>query len=289
MRGSGDHAATAIEHANRNLANFSGCVGGCCGQNRICHELHPARFGARLLKPGLGKFRSRPRTFTRVRLLLQAHALLLPDWLLDGYLQISGEAPVGVGDELRLSEDLQLDSLGRVQLAAALEERLGITPDGGLLEHTETLGELRQLIAGETEGKQISSSSNARDEQAHDASENSRTPADSSPRTIHPSDHPLSNESKKNHQFRQEFTEQYPVEESTPGRYIYPRWPWLQVFQWLRVAFLEAVERPLVWLLANPKVVASAALTPGSDEPLLIIANHVTAFDGPLNTLCRES
>jgi long-chain acyl-CoA synthetase len=284
MRGSGDHAATAIEHANRNLAEFQRLrrwvlwpepdlprtSSGKVRRKAVEAWLREIQVAASNVHQGQATSAS-ARTFAASS-----------DWLLALISQISGEAPVGVGDELRLSEDLQLDSLGRVQLAAALEERLGITPDGGLLEHTETLGELRQLIAGETEGKQISSSSNARDEQAHDASENSPTPADSSLRTIHPSDHPLSNESKKNHQFRQEFTEQYPVEESTPGRYIYPRWPWLQVFQWLRVAFLEAVERPLVWLLANPKVVASAALTPGSDEPLLIIANHVTAFDGPL-------
>ena len=37
---------------------------------------------------------------------------------------------------------------------------------------------------------------------------------------------------------------------------------------------------PLVWLLANPRVVAEGVLTPG--EPMLIVANHVTAFDGPL-------
>ena len=48
-----------------------------------------------------------------------------------------------MGDELRLTEDLQLDSLGRVQLAAALEERLGIAPESGLLEQVQTLGELR--------------------------------------------------------------------------------------------------------------------------------------------------
>ena len=63
--------------------------------------------------------------------------------------QISGEAPAGVGDELRLTEDLHLDSLGRVQLAAAIEERLGMVPESGLLEEMQTLGELRQLLAGE--------------------------------------------------------------------------------------------------------------------------------------------
>jgi len=76
------------------------------------------------------------------------------DWLLALIAEISGEAPHGVGDELRLSEDLLLDSLGRVQLAAALEERLGIAPQGGLLEEARTLGELRSLVAGEAEARE---------------------------------------------------------------------------------------------------------------------------------------
>jgi hypothetical protein len=61
---------------------------------------------------------------------------------------------------------------------------------------------------------------------------------------------------------------------------IYPRWPWLRLVQWVRAAFVEAVVRPLVWLLAHPRVVAPKTLA--FEEPVLIIANHVTAYDGPL-------
>jgi long-chain acyl-CoA synthetase len=35
-----------------------------------------------------------------------------------------------------------------------------------------------------------------------------------------------------------------------------------------------------VWLLAHPRVVAPEL--PASDQPMLIVANHVTAYDGPL-------
>jgi len=62
--------------------------------------------------------------------------------------------------------------------------------------------------------------------------------------------------------------------------YVYPHWPWLWPFQWLRVAFLEFVAQPLVWLLADPIVVAPGKLA--AEEPMLIIANHVTTYDGPL-------
>ncbi len=71
------------------------------------------------------------------------------DWLLTLIASISGETPHGVGGEQRLSEDLHLDSLGRVQLAAALEERLGVPPAEGAVDEAQTLGELRRVVGGE--------------------------------------------------------------------------------------------------------------------------------------------
>lgn len=70
----------------------------------------------------------------------------------------------------------------------------------------------------------------------------------------------------------------------TPSRprreYIYPHWPWSPVAQALRAAFVEGALHPLVWLLAAPRVVQQAGPLP--EAPLLIVANHVTAFDGAL-------
>jgi long-chain acyl-CoA synthetase len=45
-----------------------------------------------------------------------------------------------------LEEDLQLDSLGRVQLQAELEQKLGLTLSDTALEQAATLGELRQVL-----------------------------------------------------------------------------------------------------------------------------------------------
>jgi long-chain acyl-CoA synthetase len=174
------------------------------------------------------------------------------DWLLALIAQITGETPVGVGDELRLTEDLQVDSLGRVQLAAALEERLGIEAQGGLLERAETLGELRRLITGEAEGTRAAYSPILR------AAGAKRIVAEGAVREGRPK----------------------AEGDAAPAKYIYPRWPWLRPFQWLRVAFIEVVEQPFVWLLAHPRVVAPEM--PPSDQPLLIVANHVTAYDGAL-------
>jgi long-chain acyl-CoA synthetase len=51
----------------------------------------------------------------------------------------------------------------------------------------------------------------------------------------------------------------------------------------LRIAWIELGVRPLVWLLARPKVSESAA-QPVSESagPMLAIANHVTLLDGAL-------
>jgi long-chain acyl-CoA synthetase len=60
----------------------------------------------------------------------------------------------------------------------------------------------------------------------------------------------------------------------------YPRWPWSLPIRWLRVAFLECVSIPLTRLLLGPRI--ERPQTIASRWPMLIVANHVTAFDVPL-------
>jgi long-chain acyl-CoA synthetase len=249
MRGSGDKAAAAIEHANRKLTEFQ----------RLKHwVLWPE---PDLPRTSTGKVRRKAVAAWLAKIQVAAATPRAAgansfgassDWLLALIAQITGEAPAGVGDELRLTEDLHLDSLGRVQLAAALEERQGIAPHGGRLERAETLGELRSLIAGEA---------------GETKTAYSPTPSKTGTQGL------IADRAIREGMPQVE-------SDSAPTKYIYPRWPWLLPFQWLRVAFIEAVERPLVWLLAHPRVVATEL--PPSDQPMLIVANHVTAYDGPL-------
>jgi long-chain acyl-CoA synthetase len=65
-----------------------------------------------------------------------------------------------------------------------------------------------------------------------------------------------------------------------PVRYRYPEWTWWPPVQAVRWVFQEAVMRPLVWLLGAPEVCRSEFPTPA--QPLLMIANHVTAYDAAL-------
>ncbi len=247
-RDAGEHAAEAIEAANARLAEF---------QRIRRWVLYPE---PDLPRTSTGKVR-RKEVAEWLNRIQQAGASgaveatggafgAQSDWLLTLIAQISGETPRGVGDELRLAEDLGLDSLGRVQLAAAIEERLGIVSGSGLLEEVATLGDLRRLIAGETA-----------------ASEETRTAETSAAEPV---------------VSKAEALDVAAAEAPAPQRakYIYPTWPWWKPVEWLRIAFIESIMRPLVWLLGAPRVSAPAQIDAG--EPILIVANHVTAYDGPL-------
>jgi long-chain acyl-CoA synthetase len=246
-RGAGEQAAAAIERANARLAEFqqvrrwvlwpepdlprtsTGKV------KRKDVEMWLARIQAAAKSGGTGAFKP------------------AADWLLALITQITGETPEGVGDELRLTEDLHLDSLGRVELAAAIEERLGMATGNGLLEQVQTLGELRGLLAGETGGVWTAWSATPSTEGSEKDGTRGMV---GGPQAARPEPHTASTHS------------------------VYPHWPWLKPVEWVRAAFVEAVMRPLVWVLAHPRVVAAHDV--GEHGPLLIVANHVTAYDGAL-------
>ena len=261
IRGPGEQAAAAIEHANARLAEF---------QRLRRWVLWPE---PDLPRTSTGKVRRKAVAEWLARMQAAATQTGAPnpaaaaafgasaDWLLVLIAQISGEAPTGVGDELRLTEDLHLDSLGRVQLAAAVEERLGMVPESGLLEEVQTLGDLRRLLAA--------------------------NPGPDTPQTPGAPSFPSLFEEKfaeriGNHETQPASVHRESQTEPAPAAsYIYPHWPWWLPFRGLRIAFLEAVVRPLVWLLADPTVAAAAPGPLNADEPMLIVANHVTSYDGP--------
>jgi long-chain acyl-CoA synthetase len=266
MHGSGDQAAEAIESANQRLAEFQRLRRWVLWPEPDLPRTSTGKVRRKAVAEWLAEIQAAASTArTGAAATADADAFgASADWLLKLIGEISGEAPAGVGDELRLSEDLQLDSLGRVQLAAAIEERLGMTPESGLLEEVRTLGELRRLVAGEGERERASLPILSVEERGQDEArklDGKSVTATGPERIAYGSG--LEDE-----------------DEAAPAKYIYPRWPWLRLFQWLRTGFTEGVMCPLVDMLADPRVVAPHA--PASDEPMLIVANHVTTFDGPL-------
>ncbi len=157
--------------------------------------------------------------------------------------EVTGEsvgAAEGEADRLRLSEDLHLDSLGRVQLQSLLEQRWGVEVGDDAMASARTVGDLRRLMGGSV------------------AWLTDEIP----PQTMRPSEM------------------RHPSIDGGGNEDVYPRWPWSWLAQAVRVVFVEVVMRPVVWLLGAPKV--SRATPNLGSGPLLIVANHVTAYDGAL-------
>jgi long-chain acyl-CoA synthetase len=217
------------------------------------------------------------------------------DWLAALIAQITGEQRTSAGDELRLTEDLHLDSLGRVQLSAAIEQRLGIVSGSGLLEEVQTMGDLRRLVAGDAgSGADEPSPTLSPDRGSRhgslagaDGDQRGKNGARGGSEDGNPLDGALGVNGPRGRGTIEQaelnggaIPRPLPQAEAPRPRFIYPEWPWWKPVEWVRIAFIEAVMRPLVWLLANPRVVGPQKPLP--EGPMLIVANHVTAFDGPL-------
>lgn len=177
------------------------------------------------------------------------------DFLLATIASITGEcAAASNSDELRLSEDLHLDSLGRVQLASAIEQRTGVMIDDVQIASLPTLGALRRAA-----GVEVSVST---------------APSDAG-------EIPLPISSPGGSQTTSNFTAGTSGVETSSRSIVavYPHWPWYSPVRQLRSLFIEAILRPLISILLAPRILASHALLNG---PMLIIANHVTALDAAL-------
>jgi long-chain acyl-CoA synthetase len=173
------------------------------------------------------------------------------DVLLTMIAEITGVSLSGDDDRLRLSEDLHLDSLGRVQLQSALEQRLGLELEDDAIVGVETLGDLRALLHW-NEGTDLSS-------------QTAGTAPETIPAPVTPAD-VTATVSQPN--------------ERDASEYVFQRWPLSSPIDVVRIVFLELVMRPLIWLLAAPRIVHETPDLPLG--PILIIANHVTAYDGAL-------
>jgi long-chain acyl-CoA synthetase len=180
------------------------------------------------------------------------HPPLRRDALLALIAEVTGE-PVPETAEvnaLRLSEDLHLDSLGRVQLQSALEQRFGLELEDDAVAAANTVGDLRRVVEGPEYGDSDTLRQNdagAREVGGEGVSAAGRFDGDG-------------------------------------AESVYPHWPWSWPMVALRIAFLELIMRPLVWLLAKPRVTYDAPLGGRTSklEPCLLISNHITAYDGAL-------
>ena len=74
-----------------------------------------------------------------------------PSYILSAAAQITGEMPSNADPSLNLATDLRLDSLGRIELLSALEDRYEIELDEAAFTAATTVGDIEKIVRGETE------------------------------------------------------------------------------------------------------------------------------------------
>jgi long-chain acyl-CoA synthetase len=229
MRGAGD-AAEAVRAANAELAEFQQIRRWVIWPEP---DLPRGPTGKILHRMVAAAIRSSAREHTVTPASAGTLAGLIAKITGEDAAAAADSARLHGGDAARLSEDLHLDSLGRVELQSSIETRFGIALDDAEYQGIKTLGELKQMVQRPTEAW-----------------------SGEEPGAVEGASHARREE------------------------HIYPEWPWSWHARAVRFAFQEAIMRPLVWLLANPRVVSEPITN--VDKPLLIVANHVTTFDVPL-------
>ena len=163
------------------------------------------------------------------------------DPLLEVLQQLGAKGPIALDE--RLVEDLHLDSLAMVQLQSTLETRFGLELADAVWGSVRTVSDVRRLL---------------------ELDQPAGAPAATVPAL------PLSPipESRATATVR-------PAAQRAP---VFPQWPAWQPVRLVRNIFLEAVMRPLIWLLLGPRIAPRAPLR----RPSLLVANHLTVLDVPL-------
>ncbi len=162
--------------------------------------------------------------------------------------QVTGQQVAGLDDTADLATDLHLDSLGRMQLTMAMEEQFGVSISEGVVAAARTLADLRRLIRV--------------------------SPPEPSQQPAHgQSPSPLVN--RENIAGASSVAVGASKVRSSAAKYSH--WPWSAPVQFLRMLFIEWKLRPLVWLLAKPRVQCNPNTLP--TQPSIYVANHVTAVD----------
>ena len=258
------HLHLTLEQANHSLANFQ----------QIRHVLRwpepslPFTSTGKLLRRVVAAW-----ACTQLAATAAHPATHLTDVLLQLITTVTGESPANLANTARLSEDLHLDSLGRVQLQSLIEQRFGLELQDEQIAAAATLGELRTLLGSPPNTSPLT----PQPEDSNTLKVKAITPQISSNTSItagstlnpvaSPVASPVANPAAS------------PIAHSARN-HRYPRWTWLSPVNALRIAFQELLVRPLVWLLASPRV--ERPTTPTPSAPLLLIANHITTYDVPL-------
>lgn len=167
------------------------------------------------------------------------------DALAEIITRVSGHAAATqLSPSSNLTTDLKLDSLGRVELLGALEDRYQIEIDEAAFTAATTLGDVRRLI---------NQGARERPDADHVASVGGETA-----------------------------TTGDALADEAVAPSPYPRWARHFPATWIRIVLLHLVIIPLVRLMCPLRVAGRERLTRLGDSPALFVANHVTRADQAL-------
>ncbi len=190
-------------------------------------------------------------------------------FILSEAARISGHAPAVEGKpSLKLTTDLKLDSLGRIELLSALEERYQIEIDEAAFTAATTVDEIERIVRGEMQGPHEGSPPGV---QVRGSQHLDRLPGPilSSPITLPEVAVPA----RRNPKFE--------IRNSKFRGYPFPKWSRKFPLTWLRALLFYTIILPITRVMSRMRVEGREHLDrlPG---PVLFVANHVTLADPAL-------
>ena len=264
-------AATAIEHANRELGPLQGVRRWIVWPGAE----FPRTTTQKIQKPAIAEW-------ANAQLALQQGPT--SGWCSRGELKtlvtmvsrITGTVPERADRSARLDIDLKLDSVGRVELLSVLEDHYQIEIDEATLTAATKLGEIEDLVCGKlAEGSSADLPAALKPAWPQGAAVaapcsngNHHLPISSPPAGLearHGSESSTSRQSA-------------PENQTAKLPYPYPRWALSKVLNRLRILFLYGCALPIARLLCRVRVSGGEHVR-AVQGPLLIVANHVTYFD----------
>ena len=164
--------------------------------------------------------------------------------------RVSGESVGTLARDARLATDLNLDSLARVELLGAIEDRFQVEINEAAFSDAVTVGDIQSLIREgrsdeEAGGRGQEQEAGGRRQEARDTIANRQSAIGNA----------------------------YP--------YPYPHWPHRWPINWLRIAALYLIIFPYVRIMGRPTIKGFENLK-NQRGPLLFVSNHLTKVDHAL-------
>ena len=168
--------------------------------------------------------------------------------------RVTGE-PVGpLPPDAKLSTDLNLDSLGRVELLSAIEDRYQVEINEAAFSDATTVGDIQRLIREDRTEQVLGAGDRSSRQEAEGTIGNWQSAIGNA----------VGNR-----------------QSAIADAYPYPHWPHRWPINWLRIAALYLIIFPYVRVMGRPTINGFENLK-NQKDPLLFVSNHISKVDHAL-------